>query len=140
MANEPGADSEATAEPLSAGSSKEPAAPPSALPSGRRAEVLATLAIVGAFVIAAAARPVVRRLSAHPSREQCAKMLDRYAEEEARAADPARGEKGGSLDSAPARSIAASTLDRCTHDLTEEEVACALRSNGADELERCLDP
>jgi hypothetical protein len=102
--------------------------------------VLATLAIVGAFSIAVAARPLFRRLAAHPSREQCGKMLDRYAEEEARAADPSRGEKGGSLDGAPARTIAASTLERCTHDLTEEEVACALRSNGADELERCLAP
>lgn len=140
MATEPGAEPEPTAEPLSEGSSEEPAAPPSALPPGRRAEVLATLAIVGALLLAVAARPVLRRLAAHPSREQCGRMLDRYAEEEARAADPARAEKGGSLDAAPARTIAAATLDRCTHDLTEEEVACALRSNGADELERCLAP
>ncbi len=140
MATEPGAEPEPTAEPLSAGSSEAPAAPSSALPPGRRVEVLATLAIVGALLLAVAARPVLRRLAAHPSREQCAKMLDRYAEEEARAADPARAEKGRSLDAAPARTIAAATLDRCTHDLTEEEVACALRSNGADELERCLAP
>lgn len=102
--------------------------------------MLATLAIVGAFLVAVAARPALRRMAAHPTREQCGKMLDRYAEAEARAANPSREEKGGSLDSAPARTIAAATLDRCTHDLTEEEVACALRSNGADELERCLAP
>ena len=65
-------------------------------------------------------------------------MLDRYAEEEARAADPAPTQKGPSLDEAPGRTIAATTVDRCTHDLTAEEVTCALRSNGADELERCL--
>jgi hypothetical protein len=140
MATEPGAEPEPTAEPLPAVSSEAPAVPPSPLPPGRRVEVLATLAIVGALLLAAASRPVLRRLAARPSREQCGRMLDRYAEEEARAADPVRGEKGGSLDGAPARTIAAATLDRCTHDLTEEEVACALRSNGADELERCLAP
>ena len=140
MASEPGAEPEPEVAPLSAGSEGELPSPPAALPPGRRTEVLATLAIVGAFLAAVAARPILRRMAAHPSREQCGKMLDRYAEEEARAADPSRGEKGGSLDSAPARTIAAATLDRCTHDLTEEEVACALRSNGADELERCLAP
>ncbi|MEP7125750.1 MAG: hypothetical protein ABJE95_32770 [Byssovorax sp.] len=107
---------------------------------GRRYEVLATLAIVGALVVAVAARPLLHRVAAHPSRDQCVKMLDRYAEEEARAADPARGEKGPPLDEAPARTIAATTLDHCTHDLTRDEVDCALRSNGADELERCLLP
>jgi hypothetical protein len=102
--------------------------------------MLATLAIVGAFAAAAIARPIVQRLAAHPSRAQCSQMLDRYAEEEARAADPQRAEKGGSLDESPARSIAVSTIDRCVRDLTEEDVLCALRSNGADELERCLPP
>ena len=140
MASEPGAEPEPEAAPLSAGSRGEPSSPPEALPPGRRIEVLATLAIVGALLAAVASRPILRRIAAHPSREQCGKMLDRYAEEEARAADPLRGEKGGSLDGAPARTIAAATLERCTHDLTEEEVACALRSNGADELERCLAP
>ena len=140
MATEPGAEPEPAGASLSVGSRGELRSPPAALPPGRRLEVLATLAIVGAFLAAVAARPILRRMAAHPSREQCARMLDRYAEEEARAADPARGEKGGSLDGAPARTIAASTLDRCTRDLTEEEVACALRSNGADELERCLAP
>ncbi|MEO5731585.1 MAG: hypothetical protein ABI134_20465, partial [Byssovorax sp.] len=134
MASEPGAEPEPEVAPLSAGSREgELPSPPVALPPGRRFEVLATLAIVGAFLVAVAARPLLRRMAAHPSREQCGKMLDRYAEAEARAANPSREEKGGSLDSAPARTIAAATLDRCTHDLTEEEVACALRSNGADE-------
>jgi hypothetical protein len=134
MASEPGAEPEPASAPVSPGYQGDPPAP------GRRIEVLATLVIVGAFLGVAAARPVLRRMAPHPSREQCGKMLDRYAEEEARAVDPARGEKGRSLDEAPARSIAASTLDRCTHDLTDEEVTCALRSNGADELERCLAP
>ena len=132
MASEPEAEAATTAAP-----------PPSAgeIPApGRRNEALATLAIVGALVAAVAARPLLHRLAAHPSRDQCVKMLDRYAEEEARAADPARGEKGPPLDEAPARTIASTTLDHCTHDLTEAEVACALRSNGADELERCLLP
>jgi hypothetical protein len=106
----------------------------------RRHEVLATLAIVGALVAAVAARPALQRLAAHPTRDQCVAMLDRYAEEEARAADPARGEKGPSLDEAAPRTIASATLDRCTHDLTQQEITCALRSNGADELERCISP
>ena len=134
MASEPGDE----AEPVTA--------PPSARPlseipaSGRRNEVLATLAIVAALVAAAASRPLLRRVASRPTRDQCVKMLDRYAEEQLRAADPPRGEKGPSLDEAPGRTIAATTLDRCTHDLTQEEVTCALRSSGADELERCLPP
>ena len=131
---------EPAAAPVSTEPRRDPPAPEVGASPGRRMEVLATLAIVGALVVAVVARPVLRRLAAHPSREQCGKMLDRYAEEQARAADPVRAEKGRSLDDAPASSIAATTLDRCTHDLTQEEVACALRSNGADELERCLAP
>ena len=134
MASEPGDE----AEPATAPSS---ARPPGEIPApGRRNEVLATLAIVGALVAAVASRPLLRRAASRPTRDQCVKMLDRYAEEQLRAADPARGEKGPSLDEAPGRTIAATTLDRCTHDLTQEEVTCALRSNGADELERCLPP
>jgi len=133
-------ESEPAVPPVSAGSRRDPPTPEGSASPGRRVEVLATLAIVGTFVAAVAARPVLQRLAAHPSREQCGRMLDRYAEEEARAADPVRAEKGRSLDEAPASNIAAATLDRCTHDLTQEEVACALRSNSADELERCLAP
>jgi hypothetical protein len=132
--------SEPKAEPEPAGAQIEAGSPGDSLARGRRIEVLATLAIVGGFLALVAARPILRRLSPHPPRDQCGKMLDRYAEEEARAADPVRGEKGRSLDEAPARRIPTLTLDRCTRDLTEEEVTCALRSNGADELERCLAP
>jgi hypothetical protein len=136
MAPDPGAEPEAAiAPPPSSSGSRDALAAP-----GQRIEALATLVIVGAFLAAVAARPLLRRLAAHPTREQCAQMLDRYAEEEARAADPKRAEKGGSLDDAPARSIDAPTLDRCTRDLTAEEITCALRSGGADELERCLPP
>lgn len=142
MAPDPGSEPEPEpalapppAEPREETSTPSPRAPP-----GRRIDALATLLILGAFVAAAASRPLLRRLAAHPSRDQCARMLDRYAEEEARAADPKRADKGGSLDDAPSRSIEAATLDRCTRDLTAEEVTCALRSGGADELERCLAP
>lgn len=134
MATEPAADAEPAAAPPSV------EAPRVLLPPGRRNEVLATLAIVGALVAAVASRPLLRRLASRPTRESCVKMLDRYAEEQARAADPARGEKGPSLDEAPARTIPGTTLDRCVHDLTAEEVTCALHSNNADELERCLPP
>lgn len=134
MASEPAAD------PALEEASPSPPSPGEIPAPGRRNEVLATLAIVGALVAAVAARPLLHRVAAHPTRDQCVKMLDRYAEEEARAADPARGEKGPPLDEAPARTIASTTLDHCTHDLTEAEVTCALRSNGADELERCLLP
>ena len=103
----------------------EPAAAPPSVPTalnaparGRRNEVLATLVIVGALVAAVASRPLLRRVASRPTRDQCVKMLDRYAEEQARAADPARGEKGPSLDEAPARTIGGTTLDRCVHDLT----------------------
>lgn len=139
-ASEPGAEREPAGAPPLSGATGSVPAPPAGLPPGRRIEVVATLTIVGLFVAAVAARPILHRLARHPSRDQCGKMLDRYAEQEARAADPVRAEKGPSLDDAPARTIAAGTLERCTHDLTEEEVTCALRSNGADELERCLAP
>jgi hypothetical protein len=118
----------------------EDAAPSIGRGVGRRSEMLATLAIVGAFVVAVVARPILRRVATHPTRGQCSKMLDRYAEEEARAANPERADNGGNLDDAPARDLAAATIDRCVRDLTEDDVLCALRSNGADELERCLPP
>ena len=92
--------------------------------------MLATLAIVGAFAALAASRPLARRLARHPTPERCAAMLERYAEQEARAR---------SRVPAPARvPLDAPDVARCTRDLTDDEVECAIKSGWADELERCL--
>lgn len=100
----------------------------------RRREVIATLVLLGIFVGLAGGRPVWRRLGRHPTPERCAAMLDRYAEQQARA-----------YERAPAAPAAPHALDapdvlRCTRDLTDAEVACALQAGWADELERCLTP
>ncbi len=106
------------------------ASTPPAPASTARRELLATLAIVAALAAFAVSRPIARRLARHPSAERCAAMLDRYAEHEARARNAA----------APSTHLAvdAPEVARCTRDLTDEEVECALRSSYADELERCL--
>ena len=93
-----------------------------------RLEALATLAIVGGLAALIAARPLVRRLSPHPSQEQCAAMLARYAEQEARAEN--RG--GPALEQAPRE------VERCVRELTLAEVECALKASNVDEIERCL--
>lgn len=96
-----------------------------------RADVLATLAIVGILVAIVATEPLRRRLARHPSEEQCAAMLDRYAEQEARAAAPSRPP--------PTRPPPDQALaERCAHDLTAEEVRCAMKANNVDEIERCF--
>jgi hypothetical protein len=57
-------------------------------------------------------------------------MLERYAEQEARARDRLPVARRVPLD--------APEVSRCTRDLTDAEVDCALKSGWADELERCL--
>jgi len=101
-----------------------------------RADVIATLAIVGTFVAIIAARPLARRVAPHPSREQCAAMLTRYDEHKARAAilDP----KAAASALPPRPTPPADDIDRCVHDLTRSEIDCALAANNADEVERCL--
>jgi len=101
--------------------------------------VLATLAIIGALLGVLAARAILRRLGPHPTEERCAAMLARYAEQQVRAADlserpspPRAGPDGGLREPSPA------DVASCARDLTASEVDCAMGSNNADELERCL--
>jgi hypothetical protein len=99
-----------------------------------RRDVIATLAILALFVALVGGRAVWRRLARHPTAERCAAMLDRYAEQQSRA-----------YERVPSRAAAPRPLDapdvvRCTRDLTDDEVECALRAGYADELERCLPP
>jgi hypothetical protein len=99
--------------------------------SGRRREILATLAIVGGLLGVVAGRPLLRRLARHPSEAQCAAMLDHYAEQAARAKAPSRPP--------PARPPLDQALaERCAHELTALEVDCAMKANTIDEIERCL--
>lgn len=109
---------------------ERPSSKPPAKAIHARREVVATLAIVGALVALAIGRPVWRRLARHPSRERCAAMLDRYASQVARAYERAPGP----------RPVGAIDVARCTRELTDDEVECALRAGYADELERCLPP
>jgi hypothetical protein len=101
-----------------------------------RREVLATLAIVLGLAALLGARSLQRRFAAHPTAEQCSAMLDRYAEQRARAARPDGDhspEPGPPTTPHPPADIA-----RCTKELTMSELGCAMRSGYADELERCL--
>lgn len=99
-------------------------------PRASRRDVVATLLILGAFAAIAGGRPLIRKLSRHPSEERCAAMLDRYAAQVARAYERAPGPQPvGALD-----------VTRCTRELTDAEVECALNAGYADELERCLPP
>ncbi|MFT3768029.1 MAG: hypothetical protein QM820_21475 [Minicystis sp.] len=100
----------------------------------RRREVIATLVIVGTFVVVAGGRPLWRRFARHPTPERCAAMLDRYAEQQARSY-----ERAPSPSASPRRLDAPDVL-RCARDLTDAEVECALKAGYVDELERCLPP
>jgi hypothetical protein len=99
-------------------------------PRAPRAEILATLAIVGVFAAVVIGRPIARRLAPHPSPDRCAAMLDRYAEH--RAAQYNRARPEGRL------GAGAPDAMRCARELTQGEVECAMKANNADEVERCL--
>jgi hypothetical protein len=99
-----------------------------------RREVAATLAVVGILLALVGGRPAWRRLLRHPTPERCAAMLDRYAEQQARAY-----ERTPTQPAAP-RPLNAPDVVRCTRDLTDDEVECALRAGYVDALERCLPP
>lgn len=101
---------------------------------GERREVIATLIIVGALIALVAGRPAWRRLSPRPSAERCAALLDRHAEQRARAY-----ERVPSLPSAPRR-LDAPEVVRCTRELTQAEVECALGAGYIDAIERCIAP
>lgn len=103
-----------------------------------RREALATLLIIGAISAAAIGRPIARKLARHPSRERCAAMLDRYAEQTARAYERAPTPRASAAPEAPPSRLA--DVARCTRELTDDEVECALKAGYADELERCLPP
>jgi hypothetical protein len=120
------------------GASGRPDPEPTPPSSGARREVLATLAIVGGLLGVVAARPLVRRLARHPSQEQCAAMLDRYAEQQALAAAPSPQASSSAPRSQDPSAHQVLEVVRCTRELTALEVDCAMKSNNADELERCL--
>lgn len=101
-----------------------------------RREIVATLAIVLGAIAFVAVLQLRRRFGPHPSAEQCIGMLDRYAEQRARAAQP-----DGARAPEPSRPMEPHSprdITRCTRELTLRELECAMRSGNADELERCL--
>jgi hypothetical protein len=95
-----------------------------------RRDALATLAIIGSLAAVLGVRALSRRLALHPTPARCSAMLERYADQEARARQRVPQVARVPLD--------APEVVRCTHELTDAEVACALASGYADELERCL--
>jgi hypothetical protein len=100
------------------------------LTGAARRDALATLAIVGAIGALAVGRPLARRLARHPTPERCASMLARWSEQEARSRE--RVPVPASV------SLASPDVARCTSDLTDAEVECALHAGYVDEIERCL--
>lgn len=115
-----------------------------------RADIAATLVILGATVLVIGGRAALRKLSSHPSSEQCAQLLDRYVEHIAFAVDPkpassalterrtlarAVAEGKGPIADADMRKAA---FAECTTELTRDEAECAMKAENADAFERCL--
>lgn len=100
--------------------------------TGDRHDFVAALVIVAALVLTVVGHSVVRRVVRHPSAERCATMFDRYAEQQARAYS-----RGPPSPAVP-HSLDAPDVLRCTQDLVDAEVECALKSGSVDELERCI--
>lgn len=104
-----------------------------------RADVLATLVIVLLVIGVVAGRAVLRRLSPRPPAEACVALLDRYVELVLRSATPEPAASDVAERKAMAREAAGERgFVRCEADLTQAEVACALKAGSADDLERCL--
>jgi hypothetical protein len=95
--------------------------------------VLATLLIAATFALLVAGYPLVRRLQRHPTPERCVVMLERYADQDARA-------HGRVPSPTPTAHLPldAPEVARCTRDITDEEISCALAAGYVDALERCL--
>lgn len=105
-----------------------------------RGEVLATLGILGVMIGVAAWDPLSRRVSAHPSAEECAALLDRYVEHVAYAVDPSPASSALSSRRALAKEAAQArgAFARCERELTRAEVDCAMKATYGDAFERCL--
>jgi hypothetical protein len=104
----------------------------------RRADLLATFAIVGALAAIVIGKAALRRLGPHPSEGQCEALLERYAEHVRRAADPEAPPAAASSRGAP-EPARRGKLARCTELLAPEEMTCAMSARGADEIERCIE-
>ena len=107
-----------------------------------RADVIGTVVIVGAALLFVAWRAHRHRFAEHPTEAECVALLDRYTDHllfQARHGAPTT-ELERERARAAAREEAARSAEfaTCTTRLTRDEVACAMRANGADEFERCL--
>jgi hypothetical protein len=109
-------------------------------PSSRH-EVIAILAILFACAGFVAVRAAARKLGAHPSREECGALLDRYAEHLVHAAMPAPSPSAVSeaRRAAKAKADATAALEACATGLTREEAECAMGAQNADAFERCIE-
>ena len=105
-----------------------------------RSEVVTTLLIIGGLLGFLGVRSIRRTLAEHPSREVCQAMLDRYVEHVVYANETKPTAAELASRKAQARALAAEdkAFARCPTYLTSEEADCAMRSNTADEFERCL--
>ncbi len=105
-----------------------------------RADVLATLAIVGVTALAVLLPVIARRLGPHPTAADCEALLDRYVEHVAYAVDPKPAPSALAERRALARAAASSraAFSRCVSELTRSEVDCAMKAESADSFERCL--
>lgn len=108
---------------------------------GARRDVLATIAIAAVITAIVAGRAIMRKLGPHPSVAQCTELLDRYVEHVTKAADPTISAEAlaSARVTVRAKVEEEGDLARCTTALTADEVDCAMKAHGADELERCLE-
>ena len=95
------------------------------------------MGIVLVTALGALAVPLWRRLVPRATTEQCEALLERRAEQVARAMDP-----DGPSSAIAARRVASpargDVIARCTAKITRDEALCAMGSQSADEFERCL--
>ena len=102
-----------------------------------RTEVAGTIAIVVAACAIALLPPLFRRLAAHPTAEECADLVERWAEHSTRQAEPEAAASVIATRRGEAR-LRSWTIGRCEAELTEAEARCARAAQNADEFERCV--
>lgn len=110
------------------------------VPKATRADVVGTAAVLLGFSLVVLGLGVYRRFSAHPTREQCEALLERYVTHIAHAVDPKPSASALAERRRLAREAAEknSSFSACTQEMTMAEHTCAMQANDADALERCL--
>jgi hypothetical protein len=111
-----------------------------AIATKTRRDFRATLIIVSALILIAVGRPVVRKLSAHPSRGECRELIDKYALLVAEQAAPPEPVAKTEKRPQPPKPVSEADpeIARCASELTVAEADCAARATNPDAFERCV--